>query len=63
MKVSNSGGKIVSGTGSTDSPSQKPVISQKPRMLSASEIASLRQNKAEVTRIVAKVSVKAAARR
>lgn len=56
MKASNFGGKLGSGIDSTDSQGPKLVISQKPRMLSASEIASLRQNKAEVMRIIAEVS-------
>ncbi len=39
------GGKSISGTASTASPSRKRAILNAPRMLTPSELESLRQNK------------------
>ncbi len=48
MNSSNTGGKNASATTSSASPNQKPATSNAPRMLTPSEIESLKKHKAQV---------------
>lgn len=52
------GGVTSSATDSKSSPSQKPGISNAPRMLTPSEIESLRLHKAQITNLIRKQEVK-----
>lgn len=54
MASLNHGGPNASGTTSTTTPNRKPATSNAPRMLTPSEIVSLRKNKAMVHQAVRK---------